>query len=73
VAIPLAAGVLAPWGIVLHPAVGAILLSASTLIVAVNAQLRMFNSGNTISSAQVGLSPRRKVHLLLDVKHQGNE
>ena len=39
VAIPLAAGVLAPWGIVLHPAVGAILMSASTLIVAVNAQL----------------------------------
>ena len=39
VAIPLAAGVLAPWGIVLHPAVGAVLMSASTLIVAVNAQL----------------------------------
>jgi P-type Cu2+ transporter len=39
VAIPLAAGDLAPWGIVLHPAVGAILMSASTLIVAVNAQL----------------------------------
>ncbi len=39
VAIPLAAGVLAPWGIVLHPAVGAVLMSASTIIVAVNAQL----------------------------------
>jgi Cu2+-exporting ATPase len=39
VAIPLAAGVLAPWGIVLHPAVGAILMSLSTVIVAVNAQL----------------------------------
>ena len=39
VAIPLAAGVLAPWGIVLHPAVGAVLMSASTLIVALNAQL----------------------------------
>jgi Cu2+-exporting ATPase len=39
VAIPLAAGVLEPWGIVLHPAVGAILMSASTIIVAVNAQL----------------------------------
>jgi Cu2+-exporting ATPase len=38
-AIPLAAGVLAPWGLVLHPAVGAILMSASTVIVAVNAQL----------------------------------
>ena len=39
VAIPLAAGVLAGWGILLHPAVGAIFMSASTVIVAVNAQL----------------------------------
>ena len=39
VAIPLAAGVLAPWGILLHPAVGAVLMSASTVIVAINAQL----------------------------------
>jgi Cu2+-exporting ATPase len=39
VAIPLAAGVLAPWGIVLSPAVGAVLMSLSTVIVAVNAQL----------------------------------
>lgn len=39
VAIPLAAGVLAPWGILLSPAVGAILMSLSTIIVAINAQL----------------------------------
>lgn len=39
VAIPLAAGVLARQGIVLHPAVGAIFMSASTIIVALNAQL----------------------------------
>lgn len=39
VAIPLAAGVLAPWGILLSPAVGAILMSLSTVIVAINAQL----------------------------------
>jgi Cu2+-exporting ATPase len=39
VAIPLAAGVLAPWGIVLSPAIGAVLMSLSTIIVAVNAQL----------------------------------
>ena len=39
VAIPLAAGVLAPIGIVLSPAVGAVLMSLSTVIVAVNAQL----------------------------------
>ena len=37
VAIPLAAGVLAPVGILLSPAVGAVLMSLSTVIVAVNA------------------------------------
>ncbi|HWJ41661.1 MAG TPA: HAD-IC family P-type ATPase, partial [Candidatus Limnocylindrales bacterium] len=39
VAIPLAAGVLASRGIVLSPAIGAVLMSASTVIVALNAQL----------------------------------
>jgi P-type Cu2+ transporter len=39
VAIPLAAGVLAPIGILLSPAVGAVLMSLSTIIVALNAQL----------------------------------
>jgi Cu2+-exporting ATPase len=39
VAIPLAAGVASRWGIVLSPAVGAILMSLSTVIVAINAQL----------------------------------
>jgi P-type Cu2+ transporter len=39
VAIPLAAGVLASRGFVLSPAVGAVLMSASTVVVAVNAQL----------------------------------
>ncbi|ANU21702.1 copper-translocating P-type ATPase [Planococcus plakortidis] len=38
-AIPLAAGVLAPWGIVVSPAVGAVLMSLSTVIVAINAKL----------------------------------
>ncbi|WP_458207900.1 copper-translocating P-type ATPase [Haladaptatus sp. NG-SE-30] len=38
VAIPLAAGVLAPVGILLSPAVGALLMSLSTVIVAINAQ-----------------------------------
>ena len=41
-AIPLAAGVLAPWGIVLPPAVGAIIMSISTVIVAINARLIKF-------------------------------
>ena len=38
-AVPLAAGVLASIGFVLSPAVGAILMSASTIVVALNAQL----------------------------------
>ncbi len=37
-AIPLAAGVLYSWGFVLSPAVGAVLMSLSTVVVAVNAQ-----------------------------------
>jgi Cu2+-exporting ATPase len=39
VALPLAAGALAPLGILLSPAVGALLMSLSTVIVAINAQL----------------------------------
>jgi Cu2+-exporting ATPase len=38
-AIPLAAGVLAPWGFVLPPAVGAIAMSLSSIVVAFNALL----------------------------------
>ncbi|RII42504.1 heavy metal translocating P-type ATPase [Galactobacter valiniphilus] len=37
-AVPLAAGVLAPWGIVMPMSVGALLMSASTVVVALNAQ-----------------------------------
>jgi Cu2+-exporting ATPase len=39
VAVPLAAGVLAGVGIILSPAIGAVLMSLSTIIVAINAQL----------------------------------
>jgi Cu2+-exporting ATPase len=39
VAIPVAAGILVPWGIDLPMAIGAIAMSASTIIVAANAQL----------------------------------
>jgi P-type Cu2+ transporter len=38
-AIPLAAGVLYHWGILISPAMGAVLMSASTVIVALNAQI----------------------------------
>jgi Cu2+-exporting ATPase len=39
IALPLAAGALAGWGILLSPAVGAIFMSLSDIIVAINAQL----------------------------------
>ena len=39
IAIPLAAGVLFSYGIVLSPALGAVLMSLSTVIVAINAKL----------------------------------
>lgn len=38
ITIPLAAGVLAPYGVILSPAIGAVLMSLSTVIVAVNAR-----------------------------------
>jgi Cu2+-exporting ATPase len=38
IAIPVAAGILAPWGIDMPPAVGALVMSISTIIVALNAQ-----------------------------------
>ncbi|MDG5768138.1 copper-translocating P-type ATPase [Balneolales bacterium ANBcel1] len=44
VAIPLAAGVLFAWGVVLSPAVGAVLMSLSTVIVAINARFIKLDS-----------------------------
>ena len=38
IALPLAAGVLYNWGIMLSPAAGAVLMSLSTVIVAINAK-----------------------------------
>lgn len=51
VAIPLAAGILAPWGFLLHPAVGAILMSLSTVVAAINAQLlRIYRRPATVAA-----------------------
>ncbi len=44
-AIPLAAGVLAPFGFLLSPAVGAILMSLSTIVVALNAMTLTLKKG----------------------------
>ncbi len=43
IAIPLAAGALYAWGVLLSPAVGAALMAASTVIVAINARLLKIN------------------------------
>jgi Cu2+-exporting ATPase len=39
VAIPLAGGALYAWGVLLSPALGAALMAASTVIVAINARM----------------------------------
>lgn len=46
VAMPLAAGILYKWGILLSPAAGAVLMSASTVIVAINASLLRVKSSS---------------------------
>ena len=48
IAIPLAAGILAPIGITLSPALGAILMSVSTVIVAINATLLSLDPKNNV-------------------------
>jgi Cu2+-exporting ATPase len=50
VAIPLAAGVLAGQGVILSPAVGAVLMSVSTVIVAINARLMGLRDGERAES-----------------------
>jgi Cu2+-exporting ATPase len=48
VAIPLAAGVLYQWGILLSPALGAALMSVSTVIVTVNTRLLKKRKGGKL-------------------------
>jgi len=45
VALPLAAGALYAWGVLLTPALGAVLMSASTVIVAINARMLKLKTG----------------------------
>lgn len=52
VAIPLAAGALYAWGVLLTPALGAVLMSASTVIVAVNARFLRLKTAPAPSGAQ---------------------
>ncbi len=50
IAIPLAAGALYAWGVVLTPAVGAALMAASTVIVAINARMLKIKTGSTVKT-----------------------
>lgn len=60
VAIPLAAGVLAPIGFVMPMSIGALLMSASTVVVALNAQrMRRVRMGADIRSAEAGPARRQ--------------
>ena len=52
VAIPLAAGVLYAWGVLLSPALGAVLMAASTVIVAVNARLLRLKKGEPAATRE---------------------
>lgn len=45
VALPLAAGALYAWGVLLTPALGAVFMSASTVIVAINARMLTLKTG----------------------------
>ncbi len=59
ISVPLAAGVLAPIGFILPMSVGAILMSASTIVVALNAQLlRRLDLSPEASTAQLARSRR---------------
>lgn len=51
-AIPLAAGALYAWGVILSPALGAALMAASTVIVAINARLLSISRGNGLTMAK---------------------
>jgi Cu2+-exporting ATPase len=61
IAIPLAAGVLAWAGVTLSPAIGAVLMSASTIVVALNAQLlrRVRLRPTAIPQGQLVMLPAR--------------
>jgi Cu2+-exporting ATPase len=61
VALPLAAGILAPAGILLSPAAGALLMSLSTIVVALNAQLLRrldLQGGRAAVGRPTGSAPR---------------
>jgi Cu2+-exporting ATPase len=61
VAIPLAGGLLVRWGVDLPMSIGAVAMSASTMIVAVNAQLlrrsKLWRAADSLVTNPAGLAP----------------
>ncbi len=55
IAIPLAGGVLYSYGVIISPAFGAVLMSLSTVIVAINARLLSLNKGLKILQRKKGV------------------
>ncbi|MEK7780837.1 MAG: copper-translocating P-type ATPase [Verrucomicrobiota bacterium] len=59
VAIPLAAGALYAWGVLLTPALGAVLMSASTVIVAINARLLRLKNDKPLKNGETVTTPAK--------------
>jgi Cu2+-exporting ATPase len=68
-AIPLAAGALYAWGVLLSPALGAVLMSASTVIVAINARLLRLKT-EPKAEARAEPKPEAKAKTPSDLKPQ---
>lgn len=60
ITIPIAAGALYAWGVILTPAVGAALMAASTVIVAINARLLRLKSE---PQSKVKVKPKSEVNI----------
>jgi Cu2+-exporting ATPase len=64
VAIPLAAGILASFGVIIDPAVGAILMSLSTIIVAINSQtLRRYEPETEMPMGKASATQHKMEHV----------
>ncbi len=68
-AIPLAAGLLSSYGIIVNPAIGALLMSLSTVIVAINSQtLRKYESKEMELGREI--SPVAETAASMDMRHE---
>lgn len=68
IAIPLAAGALYAWGILLTPAVGAVLMAASTIVVAINARMLKLKVAPKPEVEELSHVSERDDHISLEPK-----